>query len=308
MAFLQNEGSGNADPICIAGVHKTVPMGHAERPHGTEDGSINHETIALAAFMDGKLVWGRQCLEADEPFYLKSIFTYLAGLDDEVRLCRLPGGTELADAFRDGRLTRGAAFQVLSSYFLFLKDQALSIAKGSKLDFYLSLIEPIWEEHDVTIYFVSEGQAAAVYVCEPVTDAASQYEYGDTLWNRLRDQDFLVDSMKIAVFDSGGGTFIALMLQQFEREKRFLDPAGIDNGMFLTAGGGKYSVFLNPQQLQDSFSRAFQAGIDMIKAVIEELVLGQEFFAAVFCGRSYCNRGIGRQVREYLENVFKRAG
>ncbi|KAJ3578740.1 hypothetical protein NPX13_g1825 [Xylaria arbuscula] len=231
-----------------------VDLGHPDR---FSSGLTNHEFISFAALVDGRLEFGRSCLNRDSSIPLKTMFTYLAGINSKEKLHRLPGGRDLYEACNrtsgPGMISKAMISDVLWRYFGWLRDQALVQAKNMNVvikrliltypaylrgdrdedvieedvtDKYMSLyrrlILPLWHSEDVTVHFVGEGQAAGLYVCEPIYDSYNTFQRS-SLWNFLQDPVQRNKPLHIAIFDNGGST-LNLQLQSiyFDEEGNFL--------------------------------------------------------------------------------------
>ncbi|KAI0448451.1 hypothetical protein F5B21DRAFT_113037 [Xylaria acuta] len=74
--------------------------------------------------------------------------------------------------------------------------------------FYLELVRPIWSEYgqDITFEMVSEGQAAALYICEPFDDPLSSFS-PTRLWRTFEKLNKR-DGLNLVVPDSGSSTLV----------------------------------------------------------------------------------------------------
>lgn len=231
--------------VTISGVPIAVDLGHPDR---FRDGMTNFEFVAFTAFVNGQLEFGRMCLDQDTSYPLKTMFTYLAGIDSKAKLDQLPGGKDILEACSrtsgPGMISASMIHDVLWRYFEWLRDQALvqatninvvikrliptypsylcSNQEDDDIDRYMSLyrklILPLWSAQDITVHFVSEGQAAALYVCEPIWDSHNTFRRSN-LWEFLQDPDDRNKPLHIAVSDNGSSTLV----------RTYLDASSIPN-------------------------------------------------------------------------------
>ncbi|RYC65939.1 hypothetical protein CHU98_g285 [Xylaria longipes] len=219
-------------------------MDQGQRPRGDEDGSISYEFIALAALFDGYLEFGKRSLTVDLNYHLKTMFTYLAGLDQERKLHKLPGGKALLDALASDEITRDMIHDVLACYFMFLRDQALDHARGPMIavkhvifiypsylleneqeddfekfrNFHSDLIRGVWDMEELAIHFVSEGRAAALYVCEPTIEDQNAYKHSG-LWGQFRELHQRNEPLSHAVLDNAAALWYVCSNKQYEYEQ-----------------------------------------------------------------------------------------
>lgn len=178
----------------------------------------------------------------DQSIPLKTIFLWRAGIHETEVLKRLPGGNDLQRLVRNGTLDNNNMDRAVKSHFQLLsrvaQDQALisNIAiktivlsfphylcekeneidpdkKYYNLDKYLNyyqvLMSEIWTDYpDIKFEFVGEGQAAALYLCEPSTDGDSLDR--QKVWQTFEDLRFHTQNsmswLPLAVIDGGSSS------------------------------------------------------------------------------------------------------
>ncbi|KAK7698825.1 hypothetical protein SLS64_012176 [Diaporthe eres] len=166
-----------------------VPFnGRLDDPEYPDDINHKYEFIAGAAVdEDGELVEGRQALDQDVCIPLKTMLLHLADTRRHDQVKRSPFGKELLEAIDDGTLSAAAIRSLLSRHFVRLRRMALAQAERNQLTIttviltypnyllgnfnryincYLDLVKPIWGPA-VRYRIMSEGQAAALYICVP---------------------------------------------------------------------------------------------------------------------------------------------
>ncbi|KAI1421249.1 hypothetical protein F5Y12DRAFT_38789 [Xylaria sp. FL1777] len=367
----------------------TADLAHPERWNTPAASNSLAEFIACAALEGGRLVPGRQSLTKDQSFPLKTIFTHRA-LSRHSTISAMPGGDHLLQAVSECRITPDMEDDVLREHFSLLRDMAIEKANTAKLvirtivltypnylcnneqkdDFpryklyYLELIRPIWSEYDQNITFemVSEGQAAALYICEPFDDPL--YSFSRTRLWRTFEKLNKRDGLNLVVPDSGSSTLniqlqsvyfddqggvcnsqssvgprwrtgsqggshvsngiiqehvrsqlrahvpqgeFATIMQRFEEQKWSLDYTHQTKPIVLIGNNPRFTVHIAPVHIRNAFEKAFQRGLQVLKAEISRIVRLGKDFAVVFCGGSYCSPGLRQQVDDIMSGIVKDA-
>lgn len=167
------------------------------------ESNSEYEFVATTAVgEDGRLVEGRQALSLDMWFPLKTMLVYIAlngSRHCDRIVARLPGGCDLLHAIYQAETVRTETIRdVLIKHFVRLRRMSLVQAErngvtigtlvltyphylfasqgrhdfDSYMDCYLELLLRVWGQH-VKYRIVSEGQAVALYTCEPFFDSVS---------------------------------------------------------------------------------------------------------------------------------------
>lgn len=196
---------------------------HPERP---KPNSNHYEFVARCTLENGRLRPGRNAQYMDHSFPLKTFLTHRAGIcRDTIR--ELPWGPELLRAYDAGAVTDEMEEAVLREHFLLLRQMALQKAESANLSiewlvlsfpnylceggwhdqymsYYLKLILPLWP--DVEIRMCSEGQCAALYVCEPFDDPLNTMNR-KKFWQDLSDMK-KEGAINLLVADNRGSTLV----------------------------------------------------------------------------------------------------
>ncbi|KAI0520729.1 hypothetical protein F5B22DRAFT_644478 [Xylaria bambusicola] len=250
LAYMQR--INDQEGVTISRIPIAADLGHPDR---SQDGMAHFEFVAFAALVDGRLEFGRRCLDQDTSYPLKTMFSYLAGINPEKLSC-LPGGNDLIEATSVPReITEEMIRDVLNRYFKWLRDQALvqatSINVAIKrlvltyptylcedqevddvnkyMELYRKLIIPLWSECDITVYFLllefkfaTRGTSVSRDVCEPTFNSHNTFRRS-SLWEFLQDPDEKNKPLNIAVADNGSSTLnIQVQSVYFDEEGEFL--------------------------------------------------------------------------------------
>lgn len=203
------------------------------------EGNTDYEFIAAAALREAgdasQMLEGRQALDCDMSIPLKTALIYLALSSTrnhrrEVVL-KMPSGPYLLRAFQEKRVTKEMMSDVLHRHFERLQRMALIQARnngvqitsivvtypnylcayeGSKdfdkyMDWLLRILRSIWGD-STKFRVMSEGQAAALYICEPFFDAVtgSIRPQVETLFEGLNKKEWI----NLIVVDSGSSSLV----------------------------------------------------------------------------------------------------
>ncbi|KAI0103270.1 hypothetical protein GGR51DRAFT_524426, partial [Nemania sp. FL0031] len=224
--------------VHIIRINANVPIGHPERIKTPYAGNALGEFCSFAGFdkETRRLVPGRTAFDQEESFPLKTIFTHRAGVSHPNTIKRLPGGKELLMACASGKITPQMEDSAVREHFALLRDQAVKRADTAGLtictvilthpnylceaeregDFekyrslYIRLMRELWSAYEaatyqrITFQVISEGQATALYVCEPFSDPSSTFDRPQ-LWANFLDLD-KQSGLNIVVADHGSST------------------------------------------------------------------------------------------------------
>ncbi|TGJ82504.1 hypothetical protein E0Z10_g6272 [Xylaria hypoxylon] len=205
---------------------------HPERLNAPASASSLFEFVASAALEEGRLIPGRLSLDKDESFPLKTIMVHRA-ISRERTIKGMPGGRRLLHKIATGQITADMEDDALCQHFELLREMATKseIRKGVSIEtvvltypnylcngeeeddfdkyssYYLGLIRPIWMRHKPFIHFefVSEGQAAALYVCEPFSDDLPSID-PMAFWKPLIEGQIEHHGLNLVVADAGSST------------------------------------------------------------------------------------------------------
>ncbi|KAI1133248.1 hypothetical protein F5Y10DRAFT_228590 [Nemania abortiva] len=352
------------------------------------DWNSDYELGAFAALNDDdELVIGKECLTVNATIPLKTLLTYRSGITSERVVNRLPGGTTLRRAIRSQQINDEKIDNALVQHFDILHKSAHKQASefGVEIkvvvltypnylcayekngDFdrymekYLSFMRFVWGD-EVKFKAVSEGQAAAAYICE---------EFYDSLGSRrgeFRQRDLFRDldrenGLNLLIVDAGASTLnlqalsayfsdgqlskamsnvpfdaktgaqggsdvcnhavesimerehlalfanrnlisrsqLAALMADFERKKKSFDYTL--NNEVLELEGGKATVLLRAEQVRKVFKNAFAEGMKLLGNELTRMIRLGHDFAVLFCGGSYQNPGLHREVEGLMERT-----
>ncbi|KAI1364575.1 hypothetical protein F5Y08DRAFT_339490 [Xylaria arbuscula] len=157
-----------------------------------------HDFVACAALRDGNVVVGKLSLDSDLHLPLKTMLAFLAGIKRKKTVEALPGGRQLLETVKKALITTELMENAIVHHFEVLRTSVLEQARSLNVTIkfivitypnylasqsrsgdhelylkrYLSLLAPLWGE-EIHFETVSEGQAAANYICERFEDPYS---------------------------------------------------------------------------------------------------------------------------------------
>lgn len=205
-----------------------------------------HEFNSFAALdAEGEIKTGKVALTMDSQVPLKTIFVWRAGIHRKEVLRGLPGGEVILTQSLDGdkmddavkahfRHLRNMAVEqahlsgmciqnITLSFPNYLCDLAKETDPDSKYydldkyrDHYLNIMWEVWADypHLKTISFVSEGQAAALYICE--TYGGDDSLNRRRIWTKFEDvitKDGDSRWLPLAVVDSGSSSMVCSIIR-----------------------------------------------------------------------------------------------
>ncbi|KAI0416114.1 hypothetical protein F5X98DRAFT_388384 [Xylaria grammica] len=244
------------------------------------------ELVAAAALENDKLIVGDRALTMDTNIPLKTLLMFYAGITSEKIINRLPGGRTLMRAVRgmaiDSVMIADALCQhfkvlrhcaseqmqscgvqarvVVLTYpnFLFSREKSRDFEKY--MDHYLALIRPIFGL-DLQYETASEGQAAALYLCEPFDDVAGYSRV------KLRTRELFGDvrsvGRSITIVDVGSSTLnLQSVTAYFNADGEVTESqSSVPHGAITGARGGSHvSNDIIRNRIERSLQRTIKSG------------------------------------------------
>ncbi|KAI0506700.1 hypothetical protein F5B22DRAFT_622952 [Xylaria bambusicola] len=241
-----------------------VRVPFAGSPDGPHYSYTPHDFVAYVALEGREIIVGKQSLDRDLNIPLKTMLIYIAGITRKRILEAMPGGRQLLGAVERGSITVAAMEKAVSQHFCLLQRYVLEQARASKvsiksiivtypnylaspsqsgdldryLEKYFELLCPLWEK-GIQFETVSEGQAAATYICERYEDPFSsscRKKRHETLFKDL-DLDL---GLNLLVVDVGASTLnLQAMNVYFTVEGEIIDStSNVPHGAITGVQGG----------------------------------------------------------------------
>ncbi|KAJ2999312.1 hypothetical protein NUW58_g31 [Xylaria curta] len=231
---------GSKVGVAVLRPDKIPKAGRVARPANTrdpessntaDDGNNVYEFAATAALEGDKLIPGKRSRDKDLNFSIKTVLLRATGIDQPHKLRNVPGGQSLVNDWAAGRITQSMAKACILEHLTKLRDETVKYTDSlgyqvedvvitypnwlcsfeghadfdKYISFYLELMRPLWPGAEFNT--VSEGQAAANYVCEPWKDAQNSFRRSD-VWDQFEGLNMRV-GVPICIFDHGGSSFNA---------------------------------------------------------------------------------------------------
>lgn len=96
---------------------------------------------------------------------------------------------------------------------------------------------------------------------------------------------------------------LACLMRHFEEQKWRLDYTVNDAPIILTGTVPEISVRLYPYQVRQAFDEIFQDSFALILQRCKSMINIGKPFVVIFCGGSFCNPGLQREIEELMSTI-----